>query len=598
MAKFGRFFLWLFASIGALVALGLAGIIVAATRFQPAAPEVPDKTVLMLDLSTPLSEKRDSGGFLPSSVQEPVLLDVIEALEHARNDDRIEAVVAELGQTGLGVGRTQELREAISRFRESGKPALIYSEDLGSFGGGMLDYYLASAFSEIWVQPSGGVGLTGLALESPYFAGALEKLDITPRFEQRHEYKGGAESLTRTGMSLPVRQSMERMVDGWMAQIVRDLETDRPKLTGQVTSLIDNGPYLAHDAWTTGLVDKLAYPDEWETEIRNRFNMDLLDAMTVGEYLAANGFQPKDENGNFRPATHIALIYGVGTIMPDEGGDGAWNDSTFGPYEVAQALREAREDATIEGVLMRIDSPGGAYPQADMVWREIKQLRDAGKPVVAVMGDVAASGGYFAAMAADYVVARPGTVTGSIGVYSGKFVTEGLWNSLGIQWDRVQSGRNAGMWSMVSDFTPTELAKFREFLDFVYQDFTSKAAKDRELSMPQIDKAARGRIWTGEDAIQIGLVDELGGMAEAERALTRLMNLKEDSPLSRTVLPAQPSALERLEMLLGSDDPLQWIATKAIHQTVKSQAESVLGDLSAFTPQAGLVQMPPMRVAD
>ena len=211
---------------------------------------------------------------------------------------------------------------------------------------------------------------------------------------------------------------------------------------------------------------------------------------------------------------------------------------------------------------------------------------------------MAASGGYFAAMAADYVVARPGTLTGSIGVYAGKFATEQLWENLGIQWDRVQSGRNAGMWSMVSDFTPGELRKFREFLDFVYEDFTGKAAKDRELTMAQIDKAARGRIWTGEDAIQVGLVDELGGLLEAERALVRLMELEEGSPLVKTVLPTPPSAMERLEMLLGSEDPLQWIASKAMQDTVKQQAELVLGNLDAFRSHAGLVQLPPMRLAE
>ena len=426
----------------------------------------------------------------------------------------------------------------------------------------------------------------------------MEKLEVTPRFEQRHEFKGGADPFTKKRMSLPVRQSMERLVDGWMAQIIRDVETDRPKLSGQLTSLIDNGPYLAHDAWTAGLIDRLAYWDELETEFLDRFGMDILDTTPMELYLAANGFKSQDEGGSYMPPSEIALIYGVGTILPDQGGDGSWNDNNFGPYEVVSALKEAREDPMIEGVLLRIDSPGGAYPQADMVWREVKQLREAGKPVVAIMGNMAASGGYFAAMAADYVVARPGTLTGSIGVYAGKFATEQLWDNLGIQWDRVQSGRNAGMWSMVSDFTPGELRKFREFLDFVYEDFTGKAAQDRELTMEQIDKAARGRIWTGEDAVQVGLVDELGGMPEAERALVRLMELEEGTALNKTVLPSPPTPMERLEMLLGSDDPLQWIATQAVRETVETRAKAVLGNLDAFRSHVGLVQLPPMRIAE
>ena len=290
MAKFGRFFLWMFASLGVLVALGIAGLVLIADRFQPSAPEMPERTVLWLDLTSPLSEKRNTGGLLPKAVAEPVFLDLIDALDQAGNDPRIEAVVAELGFHGMGIGQLQEFRAALERFRESGKPTLIYAEDLGSFGGGTLDYYLASSFSEVWLQPSGGVGLTGLALETPYFGGAFEKLDITPRFEQRHEFKGGADPFTKDGMSPPVRQSLERLVDGWMAQIIRDVENDRPKLAGQLTNLIDNGPYLAHDAWTAGLVDRLAYRDELEQDIKNRFQIEISESVPVEFYLAANGF--------------------------------------------------------------------------------------------------------------------------------------------------------------------------------------------------------------------------------------------------------------------------------------------------------------------
>ena len=597
MGTFGRIILWIFASLGLIGVLSFIAIIVVANNLRTQSPTMPEQAILWLDLTSPVPEKRQMAGFLPQGSSQPTFLDLMKAINQAKDDPRIKAIGADLGYHGLGMAQLQEMRAALQEFQASGKPLMAFSEDLGSFGGGTLDYYLASAFGEIWLQPSGGVGLTGLAMETPFFAGAFEKLEITPRFEQRHEFKGGAEPFTRNGMSPAVRESLERLVDGWMAQIIRDVENDRAALNGQMSNLVDNGPYLAQDAWTVGLIDRLDYREAFEKDLLNETSLTEEDVVDAGFYLSANGFSGGSE-GDYIPPTNIAMIYGVGTITPDLSGSGLWDDSNFGAYDVAAAIRQAREDDGIEAILLRISSPGGTYPQADLVWKEVQLTREAGKPVVAVMGNMAASGGYFAAMGADYVIAQPGTLTGSIGVYAGKFATERLWEKLGVKWDRIQSGENAGMWSMVSDFSPTELTKFRAFLDFVYEDFTSKAAKNRELNMEQIDKAARGRIWTGEDAVQVGLVDELGGMAAAEKALHRLLDLDEATPFNMITLPHEPSPLEQLEMFLSNEDPLKWVASEAISDAIEERAEAVLGDLSGLKGHAGIVQLPPMRLQD
>lgn len=597
MRYLGRFFLWLFAALGGLVVLGAVSVIVVVLTYENEPPTVPDQAYLWLDFTAPVPEKQQARNPFMQQTPQATVLDHIQALREAKDDPRITGVVALVGYGSLGPAHIQELRDAVADFRKSGKMTIAYAEDLGSFGGGTLDYYMAAAFDQIWLQPSGGVGLTGLAMETPYFAEALENLDVEARFEQRHEYKGGADPLTKTGMSAPVRQSLERLLDGWLAQIVRDTETDRPQLAGHLRDLVDNGPYLADSALENGLVDRNAYWDEFEDHLREHAGVGPGDdyvSLDPASYLAAVFH---DNNGENTETTQIALVQGVGAIVPNGDGKGLWDDNTFDPYLVADALRMAREDKSIRGVLLRIDSPGGAYAQSDMVWREVKRLRDAGKPVVAQMTDMAASGGYFVAMGADHIVAQPGTLTGSIGVYAGKFVTGDLWEKLGVKWERVQVGKNAGMWSMVTDFSDQELVKFRQFLDFVYDDFTGKAAQNRGLNQAEIDRAARGRIWTGEDALQVGLVDELGGLPEAKAALRRLLDLDETAALSLTLLPPPPTLLEELQRLLNAQDPLDLIATSALQSAVKDQAEAVLGDLSTLQPNVGMVQMPPLRIS-
>ena len=597
MRNLGRFFLWLFAALGGLVIIGTVAVAILVLRYEKEPPQMPDQAYLWLDLTAPVPEKPHAPTPFSQEAPQATFLEHLNAIEKAKDDPRITGIVALVGYGSLGTAHIQELRNAIADFRKSGKMTIAYAEDLGSFGGGTLDYYTATAFEQVWLQPSGGVGLTGLALETPYFAKALDKLNIDARFEQRQEFKGGADPFTRTGMSVPVRQSLEQMVDGWMAQIVRDTETDRPQLQGRLRNLVDNGPYLAEDALKDGLIDRIAYRDEFEDHLRAEAGVGKdgdYTPISPAAFLAALAGEADDKADI---GTEIALIQGVGAIVPDGDGKGLWDDKTFDPYLVADALRTAREDDKIRAVLLRVDSPGGAYAQSDMVWREVQRLREAGKPVVAQMTDMAASGGYFVSMGADHVIAQPGTLTGSIGVYAGKFVTQALWDKLGVKWERVQTGKNAGMWSMVTDFSDQELVKFRQFLDFVYDDFTSKAADNRGLDKAGIDRAARGRIWTGEDALQVGLVDELGGLPEAKAALRRLLKLDEGAKLSFTLLPHPPTLLEGLQHLLSAENPLELVAASAVQSTVKAQAEAVLGDLSALQTNVGMVQMPPIRIS-
>jgi len=555
MRAIGRFFMWLLAGIGFLtMASVIAGVVFLVTQ-SPRQPTVPERAVLWLDLNQPVVEKPVQTLF--GKTAGLTMIDMVAALDRARTDDRIKGVVAVMGGAPISMAQAQELADAIRAFRASGKFTLAYAEDLGSVWNGTVDYLLAGAFEELWLQPSGGVGVAGLALETPFFRGAFEKVGVSPQFEQRHEYKGGIDPFVEIGMTPAIRESFRTMLGSWTDQLRTGyVEDGRLAPASSIEVLFDGGPYLAKEALAMGLVDKLAYWDEVEAFLDDRLGPDS-DSVSPALYnmaVAAELDLPPD-------APRIALVYGEGAIMPDQpGGNALFGARGFSPYDVADALADAREDDSIDAVVFRVDSPGGAYGPSDAVWREVAKLRDAGKPVIAVMGSVAASGGYFVSMQADKVLAQPGTITGSIGVYSGKFATMGLWEKLGVRWERVRVGRNAAIWSGISEFSKSERERFRAGVDFVYEDFTRKVAEARGLSPASLDAAARGRIWTGRDALKVGLIDGFGGLLEAVAQAKEMAGFDRSAEAEIVILPHEPTPVERLEQVLEGGDPFAQVS--------------------------------------
>jgi len=555
MRAIGRFFMWLLAGIGFLtMASVIAGIVFLVTQ-SPQQPTVPERAVLWLDLNQPVVEKPVQTLF--GKTVGLTMIDMVAALDRARTDDRIKGVVAVMGGAPISMAQAQELADAIRAFRASGKFTLAYAEDLGSVWNGTVDYLLAGAFEELWLQPSGGVGVAGLALETPFFRGAFEKVGVSPQFEQRHEYKGGIDPFVETGMTPAIRESFRTMLGSWTEQLRKGyVEDGRLAHAGSIEVLFDGGPYLAKEALAMGLVDKLAYWDEVEAFLDDRLGPES-DSVSPALYnmaVAAELDLPPE-------APRIALVYGEGAIMPDQpGGNALFGARGFSPYDVVDALADAREDDSIDAVVFRVDSPGGAYGPSDAVWREVAKLRDAGKPVIAVMGSVAASGGYFVSMQADTVLAQPGTITGSIGVYSGKFATMGLWEKLGVRWERVRVGQNAAIWSGISEFSESERRRFRAGVDFVYEDFTRKVAEARDLSPASLDAAARGRIWTGRDALEMGLIDGFGGLLEAVAQAKEMSGFDRSTEAEIVILPHEPTPVERLEQVLEGGDPFAQVS--------------------------------------
>ncbi len=596
MRLIGRITLWAFALLGMTVALAGAAAIVAVLYFPRASEDPPDRVVLRLDLNKALVDGRGDGKPWRAVLGKPVLTlrGVVTALDSAAGDPRVIGLSVRLGAAPIGIATAQELRQAIARFRDSGKFALAYADSFAGMGDGTPEYYLAAAFDEIWMQPSGTLALTGIALEIPFLREALEKIGVQPEFEQRHEYKSAVEMFTRAGISRPARQSLERVLASWMRQILGGIAVDREIPARRLRALIDRAPLLAEEAREAGLIDKLGYRDEFLTALRGRGG-EILD---LSDYAAPAA----DDADASIAATSVALIYGVGPIV--SGGDGLFDSEQFSAAEVADAIANAAGDAAIEAIILRIDSPGGSYIASDTVRRAVLRAREKGKVVIASMGEYAASGGYFAAMAADKIVAQPGTLTGSIGVFGGKFATEALWRKLGVQWSRIAVGANAGMWSAIRPFPPSAAARHRAVIDAIYDDFTAKLASDRGIAADRIDAVARGRVWTGADALEIGLVDALGGLSEALALAREALDLAADARLEVILFPEARSPLERLRRAVARGVPLTGAVAGLLLGGTRIDPlaalarwlEPVTGDLSILRPPAGLLQLPPFRL--
>ncbi|MFQ5767195.1 MAG: signal peptide peptidase SppA, partial [Acidobacteriota bacterium] len=539
-----------FLVLGLVGFLGLAGIILlfGMTRWT-ASERIPARTVLELNLESGFIENvpNDATASLLFKSR-ATLRDLVEALEKAGTDDRVMGLVAHVGGGGSGMGMVQEIRDAVKGFRERGKFAVAFAETFGEGSPGNIGYYMAAAFDEIWLQPSGDVNLTGLMAETLFIRDALKKLGVTPRFDHRKEYKNAMNLFTDTRMSAAQREATGALIQSQFRQIVRGIVQDRRMNETAVRTRFDHGPLTGRQALEAGLVDELGYWDQVRDHVLKKTGSDSATLLPVAKYLRRAG----------RPHTRgttVALIYGVGEIQRGTSGyNPVFGDVSMGSSTVAGAFRDAIKDDNVKGILFRVDSPGGSAVASDTIWRETIRARDAGKPVVVSMGNVAASGGYWISMNAAKIVAQPGTITASIGVLSGKFLTGPFWNWLGVNWDDVHTSRFSTYFSSSYDYTEEGWKTFEAGLDRIYNDFTEKVAAGRHMPIEKVREVARGRIWTGEDALERGLVDELGGFPAALRLLRKEMGLAETDPLRIKLFPREKSAWQRLAGSFLHDD--------------------------------------------
>ncbi len=560
--------------------------------------------ILELDLTDGLLEARPADPLSAVLTRhQPTITDIVAGLKLARADDRVKALIVKVGGRPIGFGLVQELREAVRRFGTTGKPTVAWAETFGEFSAGNVAYYLATACTTIYLQPSGDVGLTGLAVERTFLRGALDKLGVSVEVAARHEYKSAAEMLTERGFSPAAREATERVAESITDQII-DAIAERIERGGQggrradAFRLINEGPFAAERALATGLVDALAYRDEVYSAVRKQVSgaRPAPSANGSGEpellYLAR--YQRSKELANrarqlASPRQNVvAMISAIGAIRRGRSGRGAMPGGAMGSDSITSALRAATADPHVGAIVLRVNSPGGSYVASDSIWREVIRTRNAGKPVIVSMSDLAASGGYFISMAADSIVAQPGTLTGSIGVITTKPVLSDMLNKAGVTTDSVIMGDHAAMYSTSHRFTDEEWALVNEWLDRIYADFTGKVAAARRLSAERVHELAKGRVWTGADAHERGLVDQLGGIEDAAAIARRRAGLPESAPL---VGYPRLGALERLRPASSSDDrraaawlgdgpawPLASLATSGGTGIVTAAVASVLAE--------------------
>ena len=512
-----------FFAVGAVILVTAFGVLVWAGWREA---RVPRRTVLELDLTSPLLEQRPESPFGALVFDKRMRLrDVVEALHAAAADDKVVALVARVSPEGLGLAGIEEVRDAVAAFGAAGKPTIAWTDTFGEVTPANGAYYLATAFDQIYIQPSGDVGLTGLELTSLFLRGTLDKIGVQPQFSQRHEYKNAPNTFTDTGFTPAHRESMDALAGSIFDHMVAEISKARRVSPEQLRAAIDQGPLLGDEALRAKLVDGLLYRDEVYARVER-----LGGKGGKPRLLYLRKYWDRIEHPWSRGDKTIALVYGVGDVMRGKShSDPLLGTVTMGSDTVAAALRAASEAPDVAAIVLRVDSPGGSYVASDTIWREVVRARKRGKPVIATFGDVAASGGYFVAMAADKIVAHPGTITGSIGVYGGKLVTHDLFGKLGITFDQVQRGDHADMWSGIEPMDDDEWAKFNGWLDRVYADFTKKAADGRHLPLARLQELAKGRVWSGIDAKEKGLVDELGGYETALRLAKQAAHLAPDA---------------------------------------------------------------------
>jgi protease-4 len=453
---------------------------------------------------------------------------VVESLDRGAADPRIKAVFLRVSSlSDSGFGKVQELRDAIGRFRKSGKPAYAHLEFAGN-----REYYLATACSRIYAVPTAILDVSGLAAEVTFFKGTLDKIGMQAQFEGVGKYKNAPNQFTETGFTGPHREQTEALLDSLFGQYVGAIAASRDKTEAQVRALVDDGPYDGARALAAGLVDGLVYEDE------------LGDRLGAAERVTAGRYVKGSRGFGLDGRPKLALIYAVGTIVSGESQSGFGGDFA-GSDTVARAIRQARKDASVRAIVLRIDSPGGSGTASDVMWREVTLARKV-KPVIMSMGDTAASGGYYLAMGGDAIVAQPGTITGSIGVFGGKLSMRGLYDKVGLTKEIVTRGKNAALFSSYRAWSDEERQSFRAIMTSFYEEFVQKAASGRGKTYEEIHAVAQGRVWTGAEALEVGLVDRLGGLDVAVTLAKERAKIGADQEVSLVVLPERKSLFETL----------------------------------------------------
>jgi protease IV len=517
-------------TIARIVVFAVVLIVVLAGIGLVSGDGLPSNMVLELDARKTIEDKTASG-LLDIGQRSLSVLDIVMTLDAAQRDSRVKGVFLRVGSGDLSVPKAQELRDALKRFRGTGKFVIAHSQSF--YSGGLGDYVVAAASDEIWMQPVSTFFSSGTATSALFLKGLFDKVEATPQFIKRYEYKNAANMFMETDFTAPHREATMRILQSWYDTTVAEVAQDRNLPRETLVSVLDASPVQVEEVRAKGLITHIGYDDEAREAAETKAGGDS-ELTSFGRYAQAT----RNQDVGYGAPT-IALVHAAGEIL--EGDDDSplsdTADSIYGDV-FATAIRDAAEDDSVRAILLRVDSPGGSAIASDQILQAVKKARAAGKPVVVSMGSVAASGGYYISLAADRILALPGTLTGSIGVIWGKFAVGRTMGLVGVTARELGVGRNALFLSGIMPWNEEQLAKVNQQADVVYADFTGKVAEGRKLPVERVQELAKGRVWTGADALERGLVDELGGFWAAVDDVKMLAGIDADTRVRFKEYPA------------------------------------------------------------
>ena len=552
--------------LAVLLLVVLIGVAVIVSAFRKGPPTIRNNSVLALRVAGSLPDyapedpfRRFFGG------PDQSLTGLVMQLKKAKVDTRIKAVTLDIDLSGVGWGKAEEIRDAIADFRTSSKPVYAYME----FGLNK-EYYIATACDKIFVPPPGELFITGLAADVMFFRGSLDKLGIYPEIYQIGKYKSAGDMFTQKKMTDAHREYVNSLLDDLYNRYVTAIAQARHKTPDEVRQLIDNAPYNAAQAKAAGLIDETVYRDQLDKQIKAQ--LGYKDSDQFAPVRAADYREVSPESLGLNKGERIAVIYATGDIGSGRSQNSPSGEQSIGSDTLAKAVTDAAEDKSIKAIVMRVDSPGGSGLASDIIWHAVDAANQK-KPVVVSMSDVAASGGYYISASASKIIAQPSTITGSIGVVAGKPVMRGFYDWLGISNEYVLRGKQAGMFRETEKFSDSERAKFEDWIKTTYYgDFVPKVARGRHKDAQYIDSVGQGRVWTGAQGKDRGLVDEFGGLDRAVEVAKQLAKIPADKGVERVILPYPQTFLQELLSGGGADTTTEIEQRRAVMAALPEDA--------------------------
>lgn len=531
-SKGTKIFLIIAGVIVAFFIVGLIGLLLLLDTMGR--PSVPENSVLILNVSGELPDyvPEDEVAKALGIGQKQSFSSLLTQLRKAKADKRVGGVMLDISFPSIGWGKAYELREAIKDLRQSGKPVYAYMEM-----GMNKEYYIATAADKVFLPPPGDLYINGFAAEAMFYKGSLDKLGVEAEVIQiGPKYKNAPDQYTKKEMGEGQREVINAVLDEYYGSYTSAIAETRKKSIEDVKAIIDNAPYGAPQAKEQNLIDGALYQEQVFEEFRKTLGYkegDKVRTIRAGQYKEI----PSDSLG-LNNGERIAVIFASGAINSGRSSDGTFGGQMVGSDTVVQAVNDAAADSSIRAIVLRVDSPGGSALASDLMWNAIENAK-AKKPVVVSMADVAASGGYYISCNANKIIAEPTTITGSIGVFMGKPVVKGLYDWLGITNEYVMRGKNAGIFRETEKWTPEERAKMEEQTNKIYFDnFLPKVSKGRNIDQEKANSIGQGRVWTGTQAKENGLIDEFGGLEKAIDVAKQLASLPADKDVKRVVFPA------------------------------------------------------------